>query len=97
MSLATPDLLAESSDRSAVAATRTQAAQDGYDSDPRYIDQKILPPPRDPDPRVFGPWYEVPDEVHRRFGGIETCQECGVQWKLIVSGTCWVCGTGNRR
>jgi hypothetical protein len=90
----TLDLLAESRDRSAVAATRTQAAQDGYDSDPRYISQATLPPPRDPDPLTFGHWYDLPEVAHRGFGGIETCRECGVQWKLVTGGTCWVCGTG---
>jgi hypothetical protein len=89
----TPDLLAESRGRVAGSATRTQAAQDGYDSDPRYVGQATLPAPRDPDPRVFGPWYAVPEEVRREYRGIRTCGECGVQWKSAVRGTCWACGT----
>jgi len=90
---ATPDLLAESRDRSAGAENRAVAAADRYIHDPRCIPQATLPPPRDPDPLVFGPWYEVPEEVHRGYYGIRTCRECGVQWKSAVSGKCWACGT----
>jgi hypothetical protein len=89
----TPDLLAESRDRTALAGDAAEAASRRYVYDPRCISQATLPAPRDPDPRAFGPWYEIPEVAHREYRGIRTCRECGVQWQSAVRGTCWACGT----